>query len=193
MYFILILSFNINALDVKDARKYSPDERRIITINLIREKEYDMALSFAPDKNLLGCIKILQGNFLDGIEYIKESALKGEIFSCDLFILFNLKVEEKELVKYIEKRLEVYEDSVFSFKSPYLSYLTEDFNIGEIQNSYADSIVKPYIIYRSGIILPDEHPEKKGYLERLLDSFPGSIPAVVARNIVGVFEKENED
>jgi len=194
IYLILIFSVNINTMDIKDVKKYSPEERREITIDLIRKQNYDMALSFAPDQNLLGCIKISKGDIYDGIEHIKESAAKGNIFSCDLFILFNLEIEKEDLTKYIEKELKVYGDSIFTFESPYLQYLTLTSEITDAKNTYTDSIVEPYFLFKSGMLNSEKHPEKaKLYFEKLINNYPGSIPAIVARNILRVTEEKKKE
>jgi len=193
IYLILVFAVNINTLDSKDVKKYSPEERRTITIDLMRKQNYEMALSFAPDQNLIGCIKILKGDIYDGIEHIKESAAKGNIFSCDLFMLFNLGIEKEELAKYIVKELKVYSDSVFTFESPYLQYLTLTSETADSKKTYTDSIVEPYFLFKSGMLNSDNHPEKaKLYFEKLVNNHPGSVPAIVARNILRVIEEKKK-
>jgi hypothetical protein len=194
IYLLLLLSVSISESDIKDIKRYSPEERKTITIDLIRKKNYETALSFAPDQNLLGCIKFLEGDIYDGIEHIKESAAKGNIFSCDLFILFNLDIEKEELVKYIEKELKIYGDSIFSFESPYLQYLALTSEFPNFKNNYTDSIVEPYFLFKSGTFYSEKHPDKaKIYFEKLVNNYPGSAPAIVARNILRVIEKKNKE
>lgn len=189
--FLLLLSVNISEPEIKDIKKYSPQERRSITIDLISEKNYEKALYFAPDQNMLGCIKFLEGDIYDGIEHIKESAAKGNIFSCDLFILFNLEIEKEELVKYIEKELKIYGDSIFPFESPYLQYLTSTSEVSDPKNNYTDSIVEPYFLFKSGTFYSEKNPEEaKRYFDKLVNNYPGSIPAIVARNILRVIEEK---
>ena len=191
IYLIFILSVDINSLNGNEAKNYSPEERSNLTIALIRERQYDKALSFAPDQNLLGCVEFLKGDIPNGIEHIKESAAKGNIFSCNLFILFNLKVKEEELAKYIEKELKVYVDSTFSFESPYIQYLTLDPKKLESKNTHTDSVTAPYFLFKSGMHNLDKNPEKtKLYFEKLLNLYPGSPPAIVARNILRVTERK---
>lgn len=191
IYLILIFSVNISTIDSTDEKKYSPQERRAITIDLIREKNYETALSFAPDQNLIGCIKILKGDIYDGIEHIKESAAKGNIFSCDLFILFNLEIKEEEFKKYIEKQLNIYTDSTFTFESQYLQYLTLTLEMPSSKKTFTDSIIEPFFLFKSGMLASEKQPEKeKLYLEELVNSHPESVPAIVARNILRIIEEE---
>ena len=79
IYLILLFSFNAKNLDIKDIKKYSPEERRKITIELIRQEKYDTALSFSPNQNLTGCIKILKDNLSEGIEDINVISSKNDI------------------------------------------------------------------------------------------------------------------
>jgi hypothetical protein len=191
IYLIFILSVNINSLNGNEAKNYSPEERRNLTIEMIRERQYEKALSFAPDQNLLGCVEFLRGDIPNGIEHIKESAEKGNVFSCNLFILLNLKINEKELAKYIEKELEIYPDSTFSFESPYIQYLTLNPKKFEPKNTQTDSIIAPYFLFKSGMYNLDKNPEKtKLYFQKLLSFYPGSSPAIVARNIIRVTDKK---
>jgi hypothetical protein len=193
IYLLFLLSVNTSKSDIKDIKKYSPEERRTITIDLIRERNYEKALAFAPDQNLLGCIKFLQGDIYDGIEHIKESAAKGNIFSCDLFILFNLEIEKEELVKYIEQELKIYGDSTFSFETPYLQYLTLTSTASALKNNHTDSIVEPYFLFKSGTFYSGKNPVKaKIYFEKLVNNYPGSVPAIVARNILRVMEEKEK-
>ncbi len=193
IYLILLLSVNANVLDGKDVGKYSPEERRNIAIELVRKHEYDIALSLAPDQNLAGCIKILKGDTREGIEDIKESAAKGNIFSCDLYVLYKLEVEQKELTYYIRNELKIYGDSTVSFESPYLKYLALDPESLYAQNLSSDSLVRPYIIFKSGMVNSEKYPEKaKPYFEKLIESYPGSVPAIVARNILRAIERKIE-
>jgi hypothetical protein len=194
IYLLLLISVNISKSGIKDIKKYSPEERRTITIDFIREQNYEKALAFAPDQNLLGCIKFLQGDVYDGIEHIKESAAKGNIFSCDLFLLFNLEIEEEELVKYIEQELKIYEDSIFSFESPYLQYLTLTSTASDFKNNHTDSIVEPYFLFKSGAFSSEIHTDKaKLYFEKLVNNYPGSVPAIVARNLLRMIEEKKKE
>ncbi len=190
IYFILFFLFNSKTLDSKDVKKYSPLERRKITVELIRQKKYDYALSFSPDQNLTGCIKILKDNLPEGIEDIKESAAKGNIFSLDLYILSNLNVDKADLKNYIRSELEIYPDSTFSYQSPFVRYLTCHPESLYTQNISADSALYPYIIFKSGMVNLEKDPEKtKKYFKILTDNYPNSLPAIIARNTLGALEK----
>jgi hypothetical protein len=189
IYLILLFSFNAKELDIKNIKKYSPEERKNITIELIRQEKYAYALSFSPNQNLTGCIKILKDNLSEGIEDIKESAAKGNIFSCDLFILYNLNVGEKDLKNYIRKELDVSEDSTFSFDSPYVRYLAFHPESLYVWNIPSDSVLYPYIIFKSGMSSIEKDPEKtKKYFKILIDNYPSSIPTIIARNTLGALE-----
>ena len=190
IYLILLLSINPSNLDIKDIKKYTPEERRKITIELIRQKNYETALSVSPNQNLTGCIKILKGNLTEGIEDIKESALRGNIFSLDLFILSNLQVGEKDLKEYIRKELEISEDTTFSYQSPYIRYLAIPAESLYVRSIPADSILYPYIIFKSGMINMEKNPEKtKMYFKILIDNYPNSLPTIIARNTMRALEK----
>lgn len=191
IYLIIILSLNLNSLNIKDIKKYSPEQRREITIELIQRKKYDMALTFAPDKNLTGCIKILKGNSSEGIEDIRESAEKGNLFSCDLYILFNLQTEEKDLQTYIKRELKLVPDSTLSYKSPFARYLASDPESLYIQNIPSDSALNPYILFKSGMRNIEKEPEKAEiYFKILLNDYPNSIPAIIARNAIRTLKKK---
>ena len=191
IYLILILSINFNSLNTKDIKKYSPEKRREITIKLIQMNKYDMALTFAPDKNLTGCIKILKGDITEGVEDIRESAEKGNLFSCDLYILFNLQTGEKDLQNYIKKELKILPDTVLSFQSPFTRYLTLHPECLYVNNIPTDSILNPYILFEAGIINIDREPKKaEMYFEILLDNYPNSLPAIIARNTIRALKKK---
>lgn len=190
IYLILLLSTNTGDLDSKDIEKYTPLERRKITVELIRQKKYDHALSFSPDQNLTGCIKILKGNLTEGLEDIKESALRGNIFSCDLYILSNLQAGEKDLREYIIKELGISKDTTFSFQSPYVRYLAFHPESLYVRNIPADSALYPYIIFKSGMVNIEKNPEKaKIYFKILIDNYPLSLPTIIARNTMRALEK----
>ena len=191
IYLLLIFSVNISIIDSKDVKKYSPKERREITIELLREKNFERALSFAPDQNLIGCIKILKGDIYDGIEHIKESAAKGDIFSCDLFILFNLEIKEEDFKKYIEKKLDIYRDSTFVFESQYLQYLTLSPEASYSNKTLTDPFIEPFFLFKSGMFASEKNPEKeKLNLAELVNGYPESVPATVARNILRTIEEK---
>ena len=190
IYLILLFSLNSNIFDGKDIKKYSPEERENITIELIRDKKYDEALSFSPNLNLTGCIKILKNEVTEGIEDIKESAAKGNIFSLDLYLLSNLDVSETDLKKYIRKELKIYPDSNFSYESPYIEYLVFHPDSLYNQNIPTDSVLYPYILFKSGMLNLEKNPkETKKYFEMLIDKYPNSLPAIIARNTMRAFEK----
>lgn len=190
IYLTLLLSLNSNILDDKDIRKYSPEERENITIELIREENYDAALSFSPNLNLTGCIKILKNEVTEGIEDIKESAAKGNIFSLDLYLLFNLNVSEADLKKYIRNELTIYPDSTFSYESPYVRYLVFPPDSLYNHNIPTDSVLYPYILFKSGMLNMEKNPkETKKYFEMLIDKYPNSLPAIIARNTMRALEK----
>ncbi len=190
IYLILLFSLNSNILDGKDIKKYSPEERENITIELIRDKKYAAALSFSPNLNLTGCIKILKNEVTEGIEDIKESAAKGNIFSLDLYLLFNLYVSETDLKKYIRNELKIYPDSTFSYKSPYVKYLVFPPESLYNQNIPTDSVLYPYILFKSGMLNMEKNPkETKKYFEILIEKYPNSLPSIIARNTMRALEK----
>ncbi len=190
IYLIIPFLFAVKDLDSKNIKKYSPEERRRITVELIRQKNYDAAMSFSPDQNLTGCIKILKDQVNEGIEDIKESAEKGNIFSLDLYILLNLNVDRADLKNYIGNELSIFPDSTFSYQSPFVRYLTCDPESLYTQNLPADSVLFPYIIFQSGMINLEKDPEKtKKYFKILIDNYPNSIPTIIARNTLSSLEK----
>ena len=191
IYLILLFSLNPKAFDSKYIKKYSPSQRKQITIEMIRQKKYDTALSFAPDKNLTGCIKILKGNLAEGMEDIKESAAKGNIFSTDLYLLANLKVGNEDLKNYIKAELEISPDSALSYESPYVRYLSLPAESLYVHHNPADSALYPYIILRCGTLNIEENPEEtKKYFETLIEHYPNSLPAILARNIMRILERK---
>lgn len=193
IYLIVLFSVSSEASD-NNIKSYSPLDKKNMVFELLRQKKYDAALSLASDRNLIGCIKIIKGNVTEGIQDIKESAAKGNIFSCDLFLLFNLKVEEEELVDYIKKELKVYGDSTFSFESPYIRYLALPPESLYAGNKLSDSVLYPYIIFKSGIKNLEKNPEKaKKDFEILIENYPSSVPAVVARNTLRAVKKKVEE
>jgi hypothetical protein len=190
IYLILILSIELKSLESKDIRKYSPEQRQNITIELIRKKKYDMALTFAPNKNLTGCIKILKGDLPEGIEDIKESAAKGNLFSCDLYILINLQTGEKDLQNYIIEELGLFPDTTLSYKSPFARYLAFNPESLYVENIPSDSVLNPYVLFKSGMISIEKEPEKtEKYFEILLENYPNSLPAIIARNTIRALKK----
>ncbi len=184
VFFLLLLSINASTIDIKDTKKYLPKERRNIAIKLIGERKYEEALSYAQDKDLSGCIKILRGNLIEGMEDIEESAAKGNIFSCNLFVLYKLEVEQEEISAYVRREFKI-ADSAYSFESPYLKYLVADPEILYIQNYSSDSLIRPYIIFKLGMLEVERKPERaRKYLGELIEKYPVSVPAIVARNIL---------
>lgn len=190
IYLILPFLFAVKDLNSKDIKKLSPEERRKITTELIRQKNYDAALSFSPDQNLTGCIKILKDNLSEGIEDIKESTLRGNIFSLDLFILFHLNVDKADLKNYIRNELSVFPDSTFSYLSPFVRYLTFQPESLYAQNIPSDSVLLPYIIFKSGMVNLEKKPkETRKYFKILIDNYPNSLPTIIARNTLSSLEK----
>jgi hypothetical protein len=188
----LIVLFSV-ASD-NNVRSYSYIDKKDVVFELLRQKKYDAALSLASDKNLIGCIKFIKGDVEEGIKDIKESAAKGNIFSCELFLLFNLEVEEDELVKYIEKELGVYGDSIFSFTSPYIRYLALPPESLYSENKLSDSVLYPYIIFKSGMKNLKKNPQKtQKDFESLIEKYPNSVPAIVARNILRAVKNKAEE
>jgi hypothetical protein len=193
IYLIVLFSASFEAFDNKIESYSSLDEKNAV-FELLRKKKYDAALSIATDRNLIGCIKFIKGDVEEGIKDIEESAAKGNIFSCELFLLFNLKVEEEELVKYIEKELGVYGDSTFSFKSSYIRYLVLPPESLYAENKLPDSVLYPYIIFKSGIKNLAKNPEKtQKDFESLIEKYPNSVPAIVARNILRAVKNKAEE
>lgn len=191
IYLIFILSLDINSLNSKDIKEYSAEQRREITIELIQRKKYDMALTFAPDKNLTGCIKILKGNLSEGIEDIRESTEKGDLFSCDIYILFNLQTGEKDLQNYIKRELNILPDTTLTYQSPFSRYLALQPESLYVQNLSSDSVLQPYILFKSGMINIEKEPEKtEKYFKILLDNYPNSLPAIIARNTIRALKEE---
>jgi hypothetical protein len=188
----LIVLFSVTSYN--NIKSYSPSAEKNVVFELLRQKKYDAALSLATDRNLIGCIKIIKGDITEGMEDIKESAAKGNVFSCNLFLLFNLKVEEKELVKYIEKELGIYGDSTFSFTSPYIRYLALPAESLYVENMPHDSVLYPYIIFKSGLKNLEKAPEKtQKDFERLIENYPNSVPAIVARNTLRALKNKVEE
>ncbi len=188
----LIVLFSV-ASD-NNIKSLSPIDKKNAVFELLRQKRYDAALSLASDRDLIGCIKIMKGDVTEGIEDIKESAAKGNIFSCDLFLLFNLKVEKEELADYIKKELKVYGDSTFSFESPYIRYLSLPPESLYAGNKLSDSVLYPYIIFKLGMKNLEKYPEtaKKDF-ESLIANYPNSVPAFVARNTLRAVKSNVEE
>jgi hypothetical protein len=193
IYLIVLFFASPGAFDNK-TESYSPLDKKNAVYELLRQKKYDAALSLASDRNLTGCIKFLKGDATEGIQDIKESAAKGNIFSCELFLLFNLKVEKEELVKYIEKELGIYGDSTFSFESSYIRYLVLPPESLYTGNKPSDSVLYPYIIFKSGLKDLEKDPEKtlKDF-ESLIEKYPNSVAAIVARNTLRAVKKKVEE
>jgi len=189
IYLFFLLSLDIKSSEIKDVQKLSPEQRRDITIELIKEKEYDLALSFAPDPNLTGCVKILKGNLSEGIEDLKEAASKGNIFSCDVYILFNLEAGETDIKNYVEKELKLAPDTIYSYESPFARFLASHPESLYTRSIPSYSMLYSYILFESGMINIEKEPGKaKEYFKILLENYPNSIPAIIARNIIGIIK-----
>lgn len=190
IYLFLILSFNSGSLDIDGIKNYSPEERKNITIELIRQEKYETALMFSPNRNITGCIKILDDKFKEGIEDIQESAAKGNLFSVDLYLLFQLEVSKTDLKNFVRKELCVLKDSAVSYESPFTRYLVFSPESLYVCNISADSILHPYILFKSGMVNLEKDSEKATeFFEDLIENFPNSLPAVVARNTLRSLKK----
>ena len=197
MIYLLIL-FTIAQQDViekKEIRQFqiSIEESRKNIIELLGKDKYEEALAITNDPGMKGRIKILQGKTFEGLLDIEESAMKGDVESCNLFLLSKMGVGNSDIKVYIKMELGI--DSTLSLSSPYTEYITcppESLleNLGEI-----DSLLAPFIIFRVGQIkLENSTEEAKDYFNRLIDEYPKSIPAIIARNLIRVIqEKENLD
>ncbi|MEO0293386.1 MAG: hypothetical protein ABIN61_04075 [candidate division WOR-3 bacterium] len=166
-------------------------ENEKIILDFIRNSEYEKALSLTQDKRLTGCIKILKGDIKGGIEEIKESATKGDIFSLNLFLLFNLEVDREELIEYIKREIGVSKDSLFSFHSPYIRYFVISPETLYLKKIPSDSIIYPYVIFKLGMNWMEEKPKKtKEYFKELIKNYPLLPPGILSRNTLRILEEK---
>ncbi|MEA1913120.1 MAG: tetratricopeptide repeat protein [candidate division WOR-3 bacterium] len=187
----LLIFFSITRIDIekKEIKKITPQERNAIVINLLRDKEYEKALSITTEPGLSGRIKILKGETFEGLEDMKESAKKGNIQSCNLFLLSNMGVLQSDLKKFIKRELGI--DSTSSFSSPYAKFLFYPPESLSVELSAPDSFLLPFIIFRLGFENIQKKPEKaKEYFNQLIREYPESVPTEVARNLIRVIKKK---
>jgi hypothetical protein len=94
------------------------------------------------------------------------------------------------LKEYIRNKLEISKDTTFSYQSPYVRYLAFHPESLYVRNIPADSVLYPYIIFKSGMVNMEKNPEKtKMYFKILIDNYPNSLPTIIARNTMRALEK----
>ncbi|MCK4528761.1 tetratricopeptide repeat protein [candidate division WOR-3 bacterium] len=186
IYILLLLTTTQNNTEI---RKITPLGNKEPVIRLIKEKKYEEALRMSKNPGIKGRIKILNNETFDGFLDIKRSALKGNIPSCNLFILSKMDVPLNDITLFIQREFQF--DSTTAVSSPYTEYLL--YPLTGISNSLSgvDSLLVPFIIYRLGEINLKGSPEKaKEYFNQLIREYPKSIPAIIARNLIRVIKEK---
>lgn len=187
------MNFLIIFLMVTQVRSVPPNIRtpgaKIDTILKYTFKgEYDKALALNPPDSLSGKIMILKGDFGNGFEKIKKSALKGNVLDCVLFVLSKMDVKKDDIAAFI--RVEMDMDTTINTDSPYIQYLSGKLMEEKDSVMKADTVLYPFVLFNKGFRELEESPvDSKKYLSELLSSYPNSIPAIIARNILRLTEK----
>jgi hypothetical protein len=174
--------------DRKELQKLRAEEKKEILIDLLKEEKYKEALSLSDDLAVIGRIKILQGKTFDGLLDIEESALKGNVASCNLFLLSKMGVPLNDLKAFIKMDFGV--DTTTTLSSPYTKYLVLTLESLEVELSHTDSLLAPFVVFQLGLKNIDKKEEKaKEYFQILLKEYPKSVPAIIARNLIRLLEE----
>lgn len=181
MIYILILLSSVTGNS--DAKKMKGETITNSALEYLRNGELITADSVAIDPEIKGYIKILQDDFNAGLGKLKESALSGNERACRIFILSKLGVENNELKRYI--RLVTGMDSTGSFSSDFIEYFIGDVDTGEVSME-VDSMLRPYFIYKNGML-----NDRLTDFEKIIHKYPGSVPAIISRNIIGYYRKKD--
>jgi len=185
---ILLLSAQ-NLINEKMIQKLSPEKKMEMVVRLVKDGKYEEALSLCNDPGLRGRVKILKGETFEGLLDVKESAMKGDVGSCNLFLLSKMGSPDEDIKAFIKREYGI--DSNASVSSPYSAYLIFPAESLSAESSTPDSLLTPFILLRKGLINIDENPEEaKDYFSCLITAYPKSIPAIIARDLIRVVEEK---
>lgn len=188
IYLFILLTITQNVKDRKELQRLRAEEKKEILIDLLKEEKYEEALSLSDDLAAIGRIKILQGKTFDGLLDIEESALKGNVASCNLFLLSKMEVPLNDLKAFIKMDFGV--DTTITLSSPYIKYLVLTLESLEVELSHTDSLLTPFVVFQLGLKNIDKKEEKaKEYFQILLKEYPKSVPAIIARNLIRLLEE----
>ncbi|MBA7624117.1 hypothetical protein ES703_31521 [subsurface metagenome] len=188
IYLFILLTITQNVKDSKELQRLRVEEKKEILIDLLKEEKYKEALSLSDDLAVIGRIKILQGKTFDGLLDIEESALKGNVASCNLFLLSKMEVPLNDLKAFIKMDFGV--DTATTLSSPYTKYLVLTLESLEVELSHTDSLLAPFVVFQLGLKNIDKKEEKaKEYFQILLKEYPKSVPAIIARNLIRLLEE----
>lgn len=188
IYLFILLTITQNVKDRKELQRLRAEEKKEILIDLLKEEKYKEALSLSDDLAVIGRIKILQGKTFDGLLDIEESALKGNVASCNLFLLSKMEVPLNDLKAFIKMDFGV--DTTTTLSSPYTKYLVLTLESLEVELSHTDSLLAPFVVFQLGLKNIDKKEEKaKEYFQILLKEYPKSVPAIIARNLIRLLEE----
>ena len=194
MSYLLIFIIITQTVEYKESAKslIENENKKIISI-LLSEGRFEEALKITDDPAISGRIKILQGKTFEGLQDIEKSALKGDVASTNIFLLSKMYVPLDELKSFIKLEFDI--DTNIILNSQYSKYLLYSPESLEVNLSKSDSTIAPFIIFLLGQKNSEKNPHKaKEYYEILLEEYPGSVPAIVARNLIRVLEEqENSD
>lgn len=188
IYLFILLTITQNVKDRKELQRLRAEEKKEILIDLLKEEKYKEALSLSDDLAVIGRIKILQGKTFDGLLDIEESALKGNVASCNLLLLSKMEVPLNDLRAFIKMDFGV--DTTTTLSSPYTKYLVLTLESLEVELSHTDSLLAPFVVFQLGLKNIDKKEEKaKEYFQILLKEYPKSVPAIIARNLIRLLEE----
>lgn len=188
IYLFILLTITQNVKDRKELQRLRAEEKKEILIDLLKEEKYKEALSLSDDLAVIGRIKILQGKTFDGLLDIEESALKGNVASCNLFLLSKMEVPLNDLKAFIKMDFGV--DTTTTLSSPYTKYLVLTLESLKVELSHPDSLLTPFVVFQLGLKNIDKKEEKaKEYFQILLKEYPKSVPAIIARNLIRLLEE----
>lgn len=188
IYLFILLTITQNVKDRKELQRLRAEEKKEILIDLLKEEKYEEALSLSDDLAVIGRIKILQGKTFDGLLDIEESALKGNVASCNLFLLSKMEVPLNDLKAFIKMDFGI--DTTITLSSPYTKYLVLTLESLEVELSHPDSLLTPFVVFQLGLKNIDNKEEKaKEYFQILLKEYPKSVPAIIARNLIRFLEE----
>ncbi|MCK4321911.1 hypothetical protein KAX08_05280 [candidate division WOR-3 bacterium] len=188
IYLFILLTITQNVKDRKELQRLRAEEKKEILIDLLKEEKYEEALFLSDDLAVMGRIKILQGKTFDGLLDIEESALKGNVASCNLFLLSKMEVPLNDLKAFIKMDFGV--DTTTTLSSPYTKYLVLTLESLEVELSHPDSLLTPFVVFQLGLKNIDKKEEKaKEYFQILLKEYPKSVPAIIARNLIRLLEE----
>lgn len=189
MSYILIFIIITQTFEHKKSAQSLIENGKKIISTLLSEERFEEALKITDDPAISGRIKILQGKTFEGLQDIEKSALKGDVASTNIFILSKMYVPLDELKSFIKLELGI--DTNVILNSQYSKYLLYSPESLEVHLSQSDSTIAPFIIFMLGGRNLEKNPKKaKEYYDVLLEEYPGSIPAIVARNLIRILEEQ---